>query len=163
MELYIYATRDLHDTKPHIFYSEDFTDSDIGNEYEVLKPFFVDYAEPDDYDFYSDFIQKVDGKDSIVIPKGTIITIDDIENDGSFCFESEGLKFCIPKEIDTPMYLRCLDTALVACDINAADYIDYNWDDEESEYDEDYNPNDYYQHSEEWYIARDRGEDTEPF
>lgn len=30
-------------------------------------------------------------------------------------------------------------------------------------YEEDYDPNSYGQHSEDWYIARDHGEDTEPF
>ena len=111
MKLYIYASRDLHDNKPHIFYSEDFTDSDIGNEYEVLKSFFVDYLKPEDLDYYNEFIQKVDGENSIVIPKGEVITITDIDSDGTFCFETDGLEFCIPASIDTPMYLRCLDIA----------------------------------------------------
>ena len=113
MKFYIYASRDLHDTKPHIFYIEDFTDDDIGNQYEVLKPFFVDYLTADDGDTYDDYVQKVDGRDAIVIPKGDTITVTDIESDGTFCFEVGGLEFAIPSDIDTPMYLRCTDTAVV--------------------------------------------------
>ena len=155
MKLYIYATRDLHDNKPHIFYSEDFTDSDINNEYEVLKSFFVDYLKPEDADYYNEFVQKVDGKNSIVIPKGEIITITDIDPDGTFCFEIDGLEFCIPTDIDTPMYLRCVNSELVACDISATS--------DPNDYEEEYNPYCYGQHSEDWYIARDHGDDTDPF
>lgn len=165
MKLYIYAARDLHDDKPHIFYSEDFTPEDNGNEYEVLKSFFVDYLKPEDGDYYNDFIQKVDGRDSIVIPKGEIITITETNSDGTFCFEVDGLEFCIPADIDTPMYLRCLDSELVACDIMGADQYDPDDDEdlEEDEDEEEYDPYAYGQHSEDWYIARDHGDDTDPF
>lgn len=112
MRIFIYASRDLHDDKPHIFYSEDFTDNDIGNQYKVLKSFFVDYLKPEDGDYYDNFIQKVDGKDSIVIPKGDTITITDVESDGTFCFQADDLEFCIPADIDTPMYLKCVNSMM---------------------------------------------------
>lgn len=113
MKLYIYASRDLHDDKPHIFYSEDFTDDDVGNQYKVLKSFFVDYLKPEDQNYYDAFTRKVDGKDAIVIPQGDTITITDVESDGTFCFEADDLEFCIPGDIDTPMYLKCINNTLV--------------------------------------------------
>lgn len=159
MKFYIFAARDLHDERPHIFYSDDFSKADEGTQYEVLKSFFVDYLTPEDKNYYDAFVQKVDGRDSIVIPKGDTITITEIGADGSFCFDDDGLEFCIPREIDTPMYLRCLDSSLVACDVMGVSCGPDGCCDDGGECYED----DYDQHSEEWYIARDHGLDTDPY
>ena len=122
MRLYIYASRDLHDDKPHIFYSEDFTESDIGNQYEVLKTFFVDWLDEVDDPFvddaeYEHFVRRLEGKDAIIIPKGDVITITDIDN-GAFEFEvafkneSDTFRFWVGDKYDTPLYLRMYNTAL---------------------------------------------------
>ena len=109
MKLYIYATRDLHDDKPHIFYTEDMSEADIGNQYEVLKSFFVDYLRPEDDDMYDGWIKYFEGKPAIFIPKGTIITITDLEPDGTICFEADGKEFCSPADVETIMYMRYLE------------------------------------------------------
>jgi len=133
MKLYIYAERDLHDSKPHIFYSEDFSDNDIGNCYEVLKTFFVDWLNENDNPFLDDemdhFVRRVDGKPAIVIPKGDIITITDIDNGAfefevPFNYESDTFRFWVGDKYDTPMYLRCTESELVACDITANESLD---------------------------------------
>lgn len=162
MRLYICATTDTYGDRPHIFYSEDFTDADIGSQYEVLKSFFVEWYDPDDSPFITDeeishYVRPFEGRYAIRIPKGDIITITDVDN-GSFEFETGDFRFWVDNEgygFDIPIYMRCIKCGVPTCNVTGAS--DLYAEDE----DDDYNA--YGQHSEDWYIARDRGEDTEPF
>ena len=172
MKLYIFAARDLHDNKPHIFYSEDFTDADIGNQYEVLKSFFVDWYDPKDSPFLEDeiphYVRQFEGKYAIRIPKGDIITITDVDN-GSFEFETGDFRFWVNNEnygFDIPLYMRCINSNIVASDTFDPDDEGYDDEEDEEEYideEEEYDPGMWDPRSEEWYIARDHGEDTDPY
>ena len=59
-------------------------------------------------------------------------------------------------------WYRVIDQAIDKI-IQAYDLEEITDDAYSEEYEDDYDPNSYGQRSEDWYIARDRGEDTEPF
>ena len=79
-----------------------------------------------------------------------------VDNDTGIIFNREGTE-------NPDNWYRVIDQAI--------DKIIQTYDVEEEladdayveEYEDDYDPNSYGQHSEDWYIARDHGEDTEPF
>jgi len=56
---------------------------------------------------------------------------------------------------------QAIDKIIQVYDVEEEEIVDDNY--VEEEYEDDYDPNSYGQHSEDWYIARDHGEDTDPF
>ena len=78
-----------------------------------------------------------------------------VNDDTGIIFNREGTE-------NPDNWYRVIDQAIDKI-IQAYDLEEIPDDTYSEEYEDDYDPNSYGQRSEEWYIARDRGEDTDPF